>query len=108
MIQEMGHVSTAALRSSLFCGEKHVRFEMYPSELPNMFVLCAFEWTHAAPHSACLKDVAPLNIVDMSVTWSTFHSDKSWLKDLAPPNILRMLVTLPTFHLDTSPLKELA
>ena len=102
------HSLTADLRSALSCGEKHVRVAMDPSESRNMFPLRDFELIHAALQSTCLKDVAPLNMVDMSMTWPTFHLDKSWLKDSAPVNILHMLVTLPTFHLDRSPLKDFA
>merc|ERR1719201_599634 len=102
------HASTAAMRFSLVCGKKHIPFAMDPGELLNMFAFCAFESIHASPHSTCLKDVAPLNIDLMSMTWSTFHLDKSWLQDSAPLNICRMLVTCPTFHLDKSWLNDLA
>ena len=102
------HSLTADFRSALSCGEKHARVAIDPGESRNIFPLRDFESTHAAPHSTCLNDVAPLNIVDMSMTRLTLHLDKSWLKDSAPLNILRMFVTVPTFHSDRSWLKDLA
>merc|ERR1719201_653007 len=62
------HALTAAMRCSLWRGEKHIPFAMDPGELSNMVALLAFESIHAAPQSTCLNDVAPLNIMSMLMT----------------------------------------
>ena len=81
---------------------EQIVFEIDPGESLNMSVFDAFEWTQANPQSCWLKDVAPPNIQVKSVTFDTFHLDKSSLKDIARQNILCMLVTWDTSHLEMS------
>jgi len=50
-----------------------------------------------------LKEVAPANIQDISVTLDTFQSLRGWLKELAFQNIDIIFVTLDTFQLLISP-----
>ena len=87
---------------------EHTVFEIDPSESLNVSCFDAFEWTQANPQSCWLKDVAPPNIQVKSVTFDTFHLDKSSLKDVARQNILYMLVTCDTSHLEMSWLKDVA
>ena len=86
----------------------HTVFDIDPGESSNMSSFIAFELTHAAPHSVCWKERAPLNIDCMLVTWDTAQLDRSWLKDSAKSNIDCMFVTRDTSHLDKSWLKDSA
>ena len=76
--------------------------DMEPGELANMEIIDAFEWTHAAPHSVCWKELACANINCILTTWDTSHLDRSWLKDFAALNIAVNSVTRDTSHLDRS------
>ena len=55
-----------------------------------------------------LNEVAPKNILRMSVTVEISHFDTSTLNDVASRNISRILVTRDTTHLETSLLKDFA
>ena len=62
----------------------HTANDIDPKESANILSCFALEFTQETPQSICLKDVAPMNIPDMSVTAETSHTDRSWLKDCAP------------------------
>ena len=86
----------------------HTVFDIDPGESLKLSSFDAFELTHAAPHSVCWKELAPLNIDCMLMTWDTSHLDRSWLKASAKLNIECMLMTWDTSHLDRSWLKDSA
>ena len=54
------------------------------------------------------KEVAPKNMLDMSVTEETFQSLRGWLKEMAILNMPAMEVTEETSQEEMSPLKEVA
>ena len=55
----------------------HTVFDIEPGESVNMPTFNAFELTHAAPHSVCMKEGASANIPLMSVTRDTSQLDRS-------------------------------
>ena len=63
-----------------------------------MPVLVAFESTQQAPHRFCLKDLAFQNMFCMFTTFEARHVEMSPLKDVAPWNIPDMSLTLDTSH----------
>ena len=77
-----------------------------PDESSNINFFSAFEWTQVTPHSVWSKDVAPRNMLLMSMARDTSHLDRSWLNEVALSNMLAMLVTCDTSHLDKSWLKD--
>ena len=77
-----------------------------PCEPLNMSFLIAFESSQASPQSCCLNDVAPRNILLISVTLDTFHADISPSNDAAPRNIPLISVILDTSHIEMLPLKD--
>ena len=84
----------------------HTVVDIDPGDPSNIASLRALELTHAAPHNDCWKELAPMNIVDMSVTRETSHLDKSWLNAEAILNMLIMLVTRETSHFEMSVLNS--
>ena len=62
------HAVMADMRPSLFSGSKYSSVSershvMDPAEPISIDIWFAFELTHASPHSLCLKDAAPWNII---------------------------------------------
>ena len=82
--------------------------EIDPEQSLNMKSLVAFECTQAGPQSWRLKDIAPMNMRFMSVTFDTSHFEISQLKDNAYENIPVMSVTPETSHSEMSLLNNLA
>ena len=57
-------------------------------------------------HKVCLKEEAPLNIYDISVTLEVSHWDIAALNVNAIVNIIFILITLDVSHEEISPLKD--
>ena len=61
----------------------HAVDEIDPEEPVNMLSFVAFDSIQETPQSIWAKDMAPLNILLISVTADTSHADRSWLNDSA-------------------------
>ena len=79
-----------------------------PSEPSNMSSLLAFEFSQAAPESSWSNDVAFSNILSMSSTRDTSHSEMSQSNDEAAWNMQCISFTRDTSHSETSPLNDVA
>ena len=75
----------------------------------DMWVRCFLqEAAHQGAWSGWLKEVAPLNILDIKYKLDTFHLLSGWLKVYASQNIPVIFLTLDTFQLLSGWLKEVA
>ena len=74
----------------------------------NISVLAAVDPVQLAPQSVFAKDVAPLNMCFMFVTFDTSHLEISRLNEVATRNIHPMVVTLETSQFDRSLLNDVA
>ena len=69
-----------------------------PPEDPNaVWSIAAFD-NQTAEQSTWLNAVAPVNIVEKSVTETTFHPERSWLNAGHALNMLSIHMTAPTSH----------